>query len=483
MGKSKIFEIRPPKGEETPFWWQRETILKWMKCRFLSLFVSRQHGKSRLGREVLADFLFRYRKRHSPRAAVVMTTANQAYAVYFAHLDEILENLPPGIYTKQGSLGSSLRITIKRVWLEEPDYITVDIVGAGNPKALRGQTYDLVIADEAAFWNGDIWFDILESTLDAPNGLALLTSTLNGRDNWFFQNHQNHKKMKAEGFTLADSLEFDVYTAQLRSDEWIEAKRRYYEGAGKIESYEQEMLCNPDAKISPAESPFARRIVECMKDVEKPNTILSNPVSTIYACVDLGTRNNNPVWEFVPNAHEGVLFLGYEDNDESQYKMIDRLVKKYDTGKIVLILPNDALQPSVMEGITRIALLKRYIDKMKYSRRITLRVLEKTKNRVEMVKSGVELLAHSKFWVSKCMKGMEKLRLTRMKKESVTGHISPKEFARNGAQHAGDALCYVAAALISGYTYDANTLGGVDPSESSGEAVDLHYYGNKKYKY
>ena len=168
----------------------------------------------------------------------------------------------------------------------------------------------------------------------------------------------------------------------------------------------------------------------------------------------MGKIGNNPAWEFIPDAHGNPVFVGYKDDDAGQYALIDRLVKKYKNMKIIIIYPDDAKQPAIVDGVMRIDLIKRYIAKKGYGRRVETRVLNKTKNRIDMVRSGVELLAKSNFDVEACLTGMEKLAGVRMKKDKASGFISPKDFDKNDKQHAGDAFCYVAAAIQTGYTHD-----------------------------
>lgn len=454
--KSRIYEIGDPKGKLHNF--QKTIVQTWRKCRFLSLMVARQHGKSHLAREVLADFIFCFNRRRNPEAAVVLKTAQQGYAIYFAHLDRILEKLPGGIYTKQGTLGSSLRITIKRVWLKDPDYVTINIVGAGNPNALRGRTHDLVITDECGYWSSEVWFAILKSTVDATNGLALLTSTVNGRDQWFYKNHINYEEMAEEGFSSVAALEFNVYTAGLKSEDWIKTEEEMYKRSGRLNVWEQEYMNNPDAMTSADEAPFALAVNKFLDAFRKKKMIGQGILPfdrTVYVALDLGKRNNNPAWEFIMSEKEKVNIIGYTDDDASQYALIDRIFKKYkDHHKIVLIYPNDALQPSIVEGVPRLALFNKHIQKRGYQNKIKVRILEKTKNRVELVNAGVELVQSCWFDVKACLKGLEKLAGVRMKKENQSGFISPKDFARNDKQHSGDAICHVAAAVQHGFTND-----------------------------
>ena len=218
--KDKIIEIGNP--NEKPFWWQRNVILRWSVSRFMSLMVARQNGKSRMSREVLTSFIFTYDKRRNPHAIVMAKTANQAYQTYVDPIQKKLDDLPEGIVIRQGSANTIIRLTIRRPWFK--DSVTIEFAGSGSASALRGRTCDLVIADEAAFYNDpDIVPQVLAPTLDATDGIMLVTSTVKGR-NHFYTNHETYKAMHDEGYSSYDAMDYNNYTAQLRSDAWIQEK-------------------------------------------------------------------------------------------------------------------------------------------------------------------------------------------------------------------------------------------------------------------
>lgn len=63
---------------------------------------------------------------------------------------------------------------------------TLRIRSAHTPDSLRGASLTLVILDEAAFMDEIVWFKILQPTLTATGGRAVLVSTPKGQ-NWFWR--------------------------------------------------------------------------------------------------------------------------------------------------------------------------------------------------------------------------------------------------------------------------------------------------------
>lgn len=58
----------------------------------------------------------------------------------------------------------------------------------GSADALRGESFDLVVIDEAARVSGEVWQDVIQPTLADRDGRAILISTPK-RKNWFFHEY------------------------------------------------------------------------------------------------------------------------------------------------------------------------------------------------------------------------------------------------------------------------------------------------------
>ena len=250
-----MHDIRIQLSKEKSWRYFQYNIVKtFQKVRFMTLVVHRQAGKTMFGVFLLASFVLTYNKRTNPRAVVVMKTAAQAFGTYFTRMNDILEKLPPSIYIKKTSQTGVTTATIKRPWFK--DYVTVTFAGSGNKNALRGFTNDLVIIDEAAFVDGDIWHSVLKESLDDTEGKALISSTQYGRT-WFYKLQKAFNKMNEDGHDFVANIDLDNIDAQLRSDEYIEEKEILAKYSNKWIEYLREQKNDPDA-VDIEESPFAR---------------------------------------------------------------------------------------------------------------------------------------------------------------------------------------------------------------------------------
>ena len=440
-------------GEKhTPKWWQWYAIKAAKEASTFSLIVSRQEGKSWMMRTLLADFIFRFDGRKNPSALVMGLTVAQIYDICFSNMyNDIFSKLPQSIFNKQGDAKSLLRVTIKRTWLEEPDYITIEFCGAGSGNAIRGRTKDFVLIDEAAFVPSDTYFDIVRPTVAEVGGKIFLTSTVDpkeGPDNWFIKNHKAFKIMNEEGDKKVNAKDWDVYTAQHKTDEWIRTEKEVYTRAGKLDSWLREFENNYMIALT-AEAPFSEHVHNILDEARRRGTAdlqVSFEYPTVFVNVDIGKPGNNPVWCWVP--HNGAAqIIDYKDDDKNQYDVIDRLVKQYPNSKIHIFYPDDIEQPAIMEGVSRLQLILDHIANNGYSHKVEVTAMAKTKNRAELVRRGVEIFKSSTFLVSKCREGLEKLAGVRMRVDKTTGHVSPKDFVTNGYQHAGDGFIYISAAL------------------------------------
>ena len=439
-------------AKDTVHHWQWHALKAIQICATFSLIVARQHGKSWMQRVILADFIFCFNKRKNPSALVVGLTAAQVYEIIFSPLyRDIFSHLPASIFTKQGDAKSLLRVTIKRTWLDVPDYVTIESCGAGSGNAIRGRTKDLVMIDECSFVPDDTYFSIIRPTVSAVDGKIFLTSTVDpktGAENWFIKNHNTLKEMNRDGHKTVNAMDFTVYEAQHYTDEWIETEKEVHRRAGKMDKWLQEYENNYMLVMS-EEAPFAERVYEIFEQdrVDKsPDFPVALEFPHVYASFDIGKPGNNPCWAWVPHS-DGALVLSYKDDDGSQYKALERLLEKYPRSFITVIYPNDANQPSTEDGVTLAQKLEDYIHNNGLTNRMELIVMNKTKSRPALVRGGVEVFKNSKFFVKECREGLEKLGGVRMKKDATTGFISDKDFVKNKNQHAGDGFIYISAAL------------------------------------
>lgn len=435
-------------------WFQWHIVQQHRNTRYLTLLCSRQHGKTRYGVELIMDFIFRYTKRQNPLVVVTMPTAEQVYDVWFTRLHHKLAPLLNLIYTKQGSRGSALSMTIHRTWLEKPDYVTIEFHGSGNPKALKGRTADLIVGDEMAFVTQTFWTQVLEPMLDDTDGKALLTSTINGH-NWFSNLCDGHRKMNNH---KAKHIEFNPLTAQLRSDRWVKDKESYARATDGWQDYLREYWHDRTA-ASYEEAPFSFYVSQLKSKGQRRQMSEFYEPNVINVSIDIGKKGNNAVWYWV---YDGKipLVIDYRDDHYNNYELLRELPDLHPHKVFNVILPADADQP-VFEGDTATIKLREFIKNNHLDRIININVLPKTKpkTKIELIRNGVELLgtAHFLSGNDNIEKGLKKLAST-LHPKNKDKVIDQTKFLKNDMQHAADAWCYVWGAINEGYANDLSHL-------------------------
>ena len=256
--------------------------------------------------------------------------------------------------------------------------------------------------------------------------------------------------MNRDGHKTVNAMDFTVYEAQHYTDEWIATEKEVHRRAGKMDKWLQEYENNYMIAMT-AVAPFAERVYEIFEQ-DRIDGVTEFPVALefphVFASFDIGKPGNNPCWTWVPHG-DGALVLSYKDDDGSQYKALERLLKQYPRSYITIIYPNDANQPSVEDGVSLASKIEDYIHNNGLTQRMELIVMNKTKSRPELVRRGVEAFKNSSFFVAECRTGLEKLGAIRMKKDNTTGYISDKDFIKTkmNYHHAGDGFIYIGAAL------------------------------------
>ena len=180
----------------------------------------------------------------------------------------------------------------------------IQIIGAENSSAIRGQYFDGIIVDETQNISPDLFDTILRPCLSDRRGFAIFIGTPMGR-NWFFDLHEKAKTQK-DWFTCV----FKASQTKIIPKEELEAAKL----AMSPESYEQEFECSFQAGISG--SYFGNIIEELEKeDKIKDFEIDENlPVETWW---DLG-MNDSTVIIFAQRRSNGEIRIVdcYENSSE-----------------------------------------------------------------------------------------------------------------------------------------------------------------------
>ena len=459
-------------------WFQYKIVKIFQIVRFMTLVVSRQHGKTIFGVDLLVDWLFRYKKRKNPEATIVMETAAQAFAVYFKRTHQILEPLEGILYHVQKSNTGVTVVTFKRPWFG--DAATLTFSGTGNAESLRGRTNDLVIIDEAGRVASKVWYEILKETLDDTKGKALITSTQRGRS-WFYVLQKSFEKMREEGEDWVANAEFDNVSAMVRTDEEIRRQEALAKATGKWAAYLQEQKNDPDA-VDLEEAPFALHVLSKRREGQTGTVIKDiRQYGAINVSVDIGKPNNNAAWIYAVMPDGRVHFLDYQDKYDS-YQLIDYIYHTYKGLRIKIIYPFDAKSPVVDTGVP---LLKQLKDHAAKYRNINFEVLPKrTSEKKLFLLKAVETFSQSLVDLIKCVNGVDKLSGSRLKKDPKTEYINYGDLVRNGNQHAVDAMGYAGVALSMRKVYKVTNYEAHGfYTEYKNAGIGQKYSKNTRFKY
>lgn len=104
--------------------------------------------------------------------------------------------------------------------------------------ACRGETFDLLIIDEAAFVPGEIFRDAMEPTVTAVDGIIILSSTPKGQSGFFFELFDPNDVHKEHEYTR---YWFNWRICENEGQKkLIQQKQKHAKRTGNLKSFEQE---------------------------------------------------------------------------------------------------------------------------------------------------------------------------------------------------------------------------------------------------
>lgn len=465
-----------------PYWFQKEFLLKFKDCVRGVFLLPRQHGKSEIGIQCLASFLFEFNERPNPRAAVIMATAKQAFHVYFSRLHEQLRDLPEDIYDVRVSDKDGGRIVFYRPHFN--DYATIRFLGSQNIKAVRGETMDFVIADEMSSYRSGEYDAIIAPLTGATGGKILLTSTVEGY-NEFYSKMLAYKKFEDEGVTDYCATVYNVEECRMWSKDKIERTRREAELSGTLHIFLQEFYHDPTA-ASTGEAPFAPAVFEIFKNskVVDRGYVQSLDASTINIGIDVGVKTNTVCWAFLPNPRnsQGVLLYDCYNDHKNLKHMIDNTFERFkdDFQFIRLIYPSDIEHTSLTDGITRLQIVHNYIQEKGYQNRIKVEKLNKIGVKELAFTNAISCLENSSYCGQAAKEGLHILAQIKFKKDKATGTIQYGKTVQNGHQHWGDAFISAVEGILNGHCPPyIETNWAYDMEQKGSMLSDMSYGGDK----
>lgn len=258
-----------------------------------------------------------------PKFAYVGPFRQQAKETAWEYLKAGTENIRVGPPRE-----SDLKITL-------PNDATIQIYGADNADALRGLYFDGIVLDEYGDYRPTIWGEIILPTLMDRRGWAVFIGTIKGK-NHFYKTLERAKEEVNWFYFCLKASESGI----LSQEDLAEARSEMSEP-----QYEQEMECNPNAKV------LGTYYSELISKAEAKGMIgeFGRTEGQVHVSVDLGFTDSTAFW-FWQLDEKGPILIDYYEADsqplEHYFQMLDE--KGYDYADIWL--PHDAQAKTLQTG-------------------------------------------------------------------------------------------------------------------------------------
>ena len=416
----------------------------------ISELEPRQHGKTHSKVEFLHSFLHEFRHRKYPEALVLMSTEGQVKKYYVRPLVQwFRDNKYPEklIKIKQSKQGA-VQVELIRPWLEDIAYI--DFGGMKNLDAIRGGTRDFIIVDEAHSAPYKAYDQVIEPQGDDTDALVVLCGTAS-RIGFFKHCCEYYDRMYKEGDNFYRHIEFDAVSARLRSDMFL--RRRFLDRFHKdtLETWHSEYMNDWNAATA-GENPFSHGLAEL--STNKYRLLQSNSVqndkSKMYAVMDLGAAQNQPMIFFKRNELNKFFAVGYDNSRKLLWNVPELLMDKYgDHRQIELFVPFDIHKESNETGQTLYQNLLKKIRELGLSSRIKVTPLKKSTDKKAQIMTAIECLPSISFIEPETRRLREMMGGVRFRVDPNTAHVLFGEYVRNKERHTGDAFCYMVDAILN----------------------------------
>ena len=261
------------------------------KYRFNVIIVHRRGGKTvfsinHLIKKALTN------KNPYPRYAFISPYRLQGKATAWDYLKQFSATIP-GVKVNESELRIDFNVNNSRI----------QIIGAENSSAIRGQYFDGIIVDETQNIAPDLFDTILRPCLSDRNGFAIFIGTPRGR-NYFYQLHQLAKQTK------------DWFTCVYKASETDIINKKELDDAKSImspEAYAQEMECSFQAGISGSYYGAMMEVLDKNGHIKNFEIDDSQDVETWW---DLG-MNDSTVITFVQRTKNEIRVIdSYENSGE-----------------------------------------------------------------------------------------------------------------------------------------------------------------------
>mgnify|MGYP003644974092 FL=1 len=264
------------------------------KCdvnRFNVIIVHRRGGKTVFAINHLIKSAL-LNKLPYPRYAFISPYRLQGKSTAWDYMKQFSASIP-GVKFNESELRVDFSVNNSRI----------QIIGAENSSAIRGQYFDGIIVDETQNISPDLFDTILRPCLSDRKGFAIFIGTPMGR-NWFFDLHEKSKANK------------DWFTAVFKASETGIIAKEELEAAKHTmspDSYAQEFECSFQAGVTGSYYGGVMEELEKKERIKNFEIDLDLPVETWW---DLG-MNDSTVITFVQRRKDEIRIIDcYENSSE-----------------------------------------------------------------------------------------------------------------------------------------------------------------------
>lgn len=236
----------------TPTGSQRE-LLRAVRCprnKYIVANFSRQQGKTTIIKAITINFLFKI----NYKIGYITPTKKLAKQIY-CEIKEIFER------TDLINRYDGVFLTMKSVC-----GTTLSFFSAEQLNAIRGQTFDVLIIDEAAFMKNsgenDIWYNVLWPTVKVKGRKIIMISTPCGKTGFFY----DFAMRGLRGDSKIQYIKKTIYEDGLISLNEIEDLKAHYPRL----AWQQEFMCEFLDNAISAIPDFAKRFVDFVYDKTQP---------------------------------------------------------------------------------------------------------------------------------------------------------------------------------------------------------------------
>jgi len=240
------------------------------RIRFACLAIHRRFGKTVCAiNELVAGALTCPLNR--PRFHYIAPTYKQAKSIAWDYLKEFTRVIP------------NMRYMETELRADFPNGSRIQLVGAENYEAMRGQYSDGVVLDEWGNMSVNIWTEVLRPALSDRKGWAIFMGTPNGKNHFY---HTYREAEKTEGW-LARTYSADE-TNIIDDEELSMAKITMGE-----DKYRQEFLCDWSASVTGS---YYSNEMGKVRAEGRICHVPHEPMLPVYLAFDLGMDDYTAVW-------------------------------------------------------------------------------------------------------------------------------------------------------------------------------------------